>query len=57
MQKRSAGVTTSLRIPPEMLEALRKQADVERRTMSAIVIWAIDNYLAEVQKPKAARKR
>ena len=37
---------TAFRLPPALLARLRTQAETEERTMTAIVIDAIDAYLA-----------
>ena len=50
-------VTTTIRVPPKLMDAVRKQAAKERRTISSLMAWALENYLAEAGAPDPYQPR
>jgi hypothetical protein len=50
-------VTTTIRVPPKLMDAVRKQATKERRTISSLMAWALESYLAEAGAPDPYKPR
>jgi hypothetical protein len=44
-------VAVNVRMPKEIADALRKQAENERRTISAVLTYALEKYLEGETKP------
>jgi hypothetical protein len=46
-----------IRISPDLAQAVRERAATERRTMNAVVSYAIQQYLEEKPDGESAKKR